>query len=591
VELDALIAIAILVVVLGSLIREIAPPAAVLVGGVVAFVLVGILPAEEAFAGLSNPATISVAGLFVVARAIRDHAGLDRGVGRLLGDGTGGPRVALARLLPPVIGLSGVVNNTPLVAAGGPIVRTWAERHGIAATYLLIPLSFAAILGGVLTAIGTGPNLVVSGLMVAAGEPGFGFFTITAAGLPMAVIGGAVVILLAPRLLPDRRSPHEQLMGHERDYTVRLTVVEGGPVVGATIADAGLRDLATTYLASVSRGGYDLAGVSPSMRLEAGDELVFVGQVDRVSELLAHPGLVEAEQPQTALLDGEGHALVECVVAATSALVGSSLKTTSFRGRYGGAVVAIHRAGERVQEKLGTVELRAGDALLVFADPGFVERWQGRSDFSIVVPFEGWQPADGTGIHRWVTLGSLVGMVGLAATGLLPILTAILLACSVLIASRAISFRRALDALDRDVLLIVAAAIGLGAAMQASGVASLVADGIEVVAVAGGPLVAIAAVVLGTMLLTEMITNVAAAALMVPIAIDVAERVGFETTGFAVAVALAASSSFLTPIGYQTNTMVYGLGGYRFGDFWRLGLPLALGTLATCLVVVPLIWG
>ncbi|WP_052668902.1 SLC13 family permease [Nitriliruptor alkaliphilus] len=589
---NALIAIAILAGLLVALIREVASPAPILIGGVVLFVLAGILPAEQAFAGLSNPATISIAGLYVVARAVRDHAGLDRVVDRLLGDGTSGSRGAVARLVGPVLGLSGVVNNTPLVAATGPIVRTWAERRGVAATHLLIPLSFAAILGGLLTTIGTSPTLVVSGLMLDAGQPAFTFFTITAAGLPIAVIGGLLIVLLAPKLLPDRRSPHEQLVGHERDYTVRLAVTEAGPVAGRTVAEAGLRELPTTYLASIVRAGHPLPTVSPNERLTAGDELVFVGQVGHISELLAHPGLVEAEQPQTEMLDGDGHQLVECVVASNSPLVGATLKSSSFRGRYGGAVVAIHRAGTRVQQKLGTVDLHGGDALLVYADNGFPERWQDRPDFSIVAPFlDGRATTPAGSRHRWTTLGTLAGMVTLAATGLLPILTSILLACSVLVATRAIAFRRALDALDRDVLLIVAAAIGLGAGMQASGLAAAAASLIGQIAVGRSPLVAIAAVVLGTMLLTELITNVAAAALMVPIAIDVAERVGYETTGFAVAVAVAASSSFLTPIGYQTNTMVYGLGGYRFGDFWRLGLPLAALTLATCLVVVPLVWG
>lgn len=358
-DAEGLTAAVILIAVLVALVREAASPAAIVLGGLVLFVLTGIVPTGAAFAGFSNPATISVAGLFVVARAVRDHAGLDQAVARLLGDGTGGPRRALARLLPPVIGISGVVNNTPLVATAGPIVRTWAERRGVAASHLLIPLSFGAILGGLLTVIGTGPNLVVSGLLIAQGEDGLGFFTIATVGLPLAVVGAVLIVALAPRLLPDRRSPHEQLVGHERDYTVRLRVVAGGPVDGLTVEEARLRDLPTTYLAGLARRGGEVRAVSPDLRLEAGDELVFVGQVDQVNELLEHPGLVEAEIPPTELLDGDGHALVGCVISTASPLVGSILKSASFRGRYGGAVVAIHRAGERVEGKLGTTHLRA----------------------------------------------------------------------------------------------------------------------------------------------------------------------------------------------------------------------------------------
>jgi di/tricarboxylate transporter len=591
-EPEILLAAVILGLVLFALVREVASPAAVVIGGLVAFVLTGILSAEQGFAGLSNPATLSVAGLFVVARAARDHGGLDRYVGRLLGDGRSGPRAALLRLLPPVVCVSGAVNNTPLVATAGPIVRAWGERRGVATTHLLIPLSYAAILGGMLTAIGTGPNLVVSGLLEARGEPGLGFFTITAVGLPVAAIGCALIVLLAPRLLPpDRRSPHEHLLGHERDYTIRLRVVGGGPVEGRTVAQAQLRDLPTTYLAGIGRRGRGLPAVASDLELEADDELIFVGQVDDVSGLLATPGLVEAEQPQTELLDGDGHMLTECVLGTASPLVGSTLKSTSFRGRYGGAVVAIHRAGERIEGKLGTVELRAGDALLVLAAPDFADRWAGRSDFSVVVPSERVAVTPKADHRRWIALGSLGGMVVLAASGAMSVLHAILLACSVLVATRTIRFRQALDALDREVLLIVAAAIGLGAGLEASGLSALLAGAIGTVAAGGGIIVAVAAVVIGTMVLTELITNVAAAALMVPIALDLADRIGAEPVGFAVAVAIGASASFLTPIGYQTNTMVYGLGGYRFGDFWRLGLPITATTLGTCLVMVPWVWG
>jgi di/tricarboxylate transporter len=590
VELSAVVAAMVLVVVIAVLVRELAPPPAVMVGGLVLLVLTGVLPAESAFLGFSNPATISIAGLFIMARAVLDHGGLEAGLGRLLGDGGGGTRRTLLRLVPPTIGLSAISNNTPIVATGAPLVRSWAERHGRPASHLLMPLSFAAILGGVVTTIGTSPNLVVSGVLAAQGHTGLSFFELTPAGLPMALLGGSLVILLAPRLLPDRRSPHERVAGNAREYTVRLRVEGGASFAGRSVAEAGLRDLSTTYLASIYRGSREIAPVPPETELRTGDELVFVGRVDDVRDLLDRPGLVEAEAAQTVLLDGHGHQLIECVVGPSSDLVGATLKSSSFRGRYGGAVIAVHRAGERVLGKLGTVPLRGGDALLVLADGEFHERWQGHRDFAVVVPLEDGAPT-GPDRHRWVTLGSLVGMVALAATGVLPIVSAVLLACAVLVATRAIAFRRALDAIDRDVVIIVGSAIGLGSAVESSGLADTISSGIQTVAGATGPIVALAVIVIGTMVLTEMITNVAAAALMVPIATATALQVGADPTGFAVGVALAASSSFLTPIGYQTNTIVYGLGGYRFGDYWRLGLPLSIGTVVTALIVIPLVWG
>ena len=586
---DAALAAGIVLVLLVVLVRELAPPAAAMVGALIAAVLVGILPVETAFAGLANPATITIAGLFVVARALREHAGIDATIGRLLGSGDGGARGALVRLVPPVIGLSGFVNNTPLVAVGAPIVRGWAERNGIAATKLLMPLSFAAILGGVLTLIGTGPNLVVAGMLTAAGERGLGFFDLTPAALPMAIAGGVALVWLAPRLLPDRRTPHEQLATHQRDYTLRLRIQPDGPLDGHTVAEAGLRDLPGTYLATVARPHDTERPASPDTVLHGGDELAFVGNVHAVNDLLQRPGLIEAERAQTAVLDGDRHGLVECIVSANSHLVGTTLKQVSFRGRYGGAVVALHRAAQRVPGKLGTVELHAGDALLVLGEPGFVDRCEGHRDFALVLPHQPapTPPAPG---RQAVTLATFVAMVVAAATGLLPVTTAVLAACAVLVATRTIGFSQAIEALDLDILLIVAAAIGLGEVVAASGLDAVLADAITAAAAATGPALALAIVALGTIALTEVLTNVAAAALMLPVALDVADRIGADPTGFGVAVALAASASFLTPIGYQTNTIVYGLGGYRFSDYWRLGLPMAAISLTTIVIAVPLLW-
>ncbi|HSK22847.1 MAG TPA: SLC13 family permease [Egicoccus sp.] len=411
---SAWIAAGIVLVLVVALATETARPPAAMLGALVACVLTGVLPVDRAFVGFANPATIAVAGLFVVARAMRERGGVDAALARVLGNGTGGAPRALARFVPPVILLSGVVNNTPLVAAGAPAVRGWADDHGVAASHLLMPLSFAAILGGSLTLIGTAPNLVVAGLLSASGEPSLGFFTFTPAALPLAVTGGTALVLLAPRLLPER---------------------------------------------------------------------------------LAQPDPVAPEA-------ASGH-------------------------------------------------------------PGY----------------------------RALTLATFAGMVVAAASGVVPVATAVLGACAVLVLSRTIPFARAVEAIDLDIVLVVAAAIGLGEAVTASGLGGAFAGRAAALAATTGPVLALAVVVLATLALTEVVTNVAAAALMLPVAVDVAARVGVPATGYAVAVAVAASSSFLTPVGYQTNTIVYGLGGYRFGDYWRLGLPMAALSLTTILLVVPRVWG
>jgi di/tricarboxylate transporter len=572
----------VLVVTVVVLVRELYPVAPTLVAALVLLVLLGVVSPEAGFAGLSSSATLTVAGLFVVARAVRDHVGLERLVAGLL-SGARSDTAALARLSAPVAAASSVIANTPLVATLAPITRTWAERHGRAPSKLLMPLSFATILGGTVTTIGTSTTLVVSGLVeTTLGEP-FGFLEVTPVGVPVAVLGLVALVLLGPRLLPDRRSVYAQVATHERDYTFRLKVQPGGPYDGRSIAAAHLRNLENAFVVAVERGDRRIAPVAPDLVLHAGDVLTFVGRVDRVRGLVDGDGLAFADETQADLLQGAQHGLHEVVVGASSVLAGRTLKQTSFRGRYGAAVLAIHRAGERVEGKLGTIPLHAGDALLVLADEGFAERWQGRSDFAVLVPLEG--ARNGRRTRPALVLATVTAMVLAAALGLTTTFLAVLGAVGALVATRTLTLSDVRGALDLEVLTMIAAAIGLGAAVTASGLAGVLARGIAGAGDVGGPLVAVLAVVLGTVVLTEVVTNVAAAALMVPIALDVAGRVGLEPRLLAVAVAVAASSSFLTPIGYQTNTIVYGLGGYRFTDYWRLGLPITAIVVAVITVV------
>lgn len=581
------IALAVMVTIVVVLARERYAPAPTMLAGIVVLTILGVAPADEAFAGFSSPATLTIAGLFVVARALQLHAGLGVLLSRLLG-GSGGDRALLARLVAPVLAASSVIANTPLVATLAPMVRTWTERHGRAPSTYLMPLSFATILGGVITTIGTSTTLVVSGVVDQSGMDAFSFFEVLPLGLPVALMGGVLLVLLAPRLLPDRRSSYAQVASHERDYSFRLQVVPGGPLDGTTVTDGGLRNLEDVYLAGLRRGQLELTPVSPTTTLRAGDVLTFVGRVDHVLEVSSRTGLVHADETQATLLEGDRHGLVEAVVGGNSPLVNRTPKEVAFRGHYGAAIVAIHRQGERVDAKLGEVRLAAGDALLLMTDDDFEERWRPARDFAVVVPLE--DRAATPSRHRVVVGLTTVAMIVAAGAGV-PILTAVLAACLVLVGSRAIGFWDARGSLDLDVLLIVASAIGLGGAIETSGLAALAGDGIEAVALASGALVALLAVLVGTLVLTELVTNVAAAALMVPIALDVAGRVGEDPRGWAVGVAVMASSSFLTPIGYQTNTIVYGLGGYRFSDYWRLGLPLTTMVLVTATVMIPMVWG
>jgi di/tricarboxylate transporter len=551
----------VLVVLVVALVRETVAPAPAVLAAVVVLTLVGIVEPETAFSGFSSSATLTVAGLFIVARCIQDHTGLDLALRRLLGEGRS-ETATLTRLTLPLVALSAVIANTPLVAATAPMVRGWAERTDRPPSRYLMPVSFAALLGGVITTIGTSTTLVVSGLVESSLGTPFGFLEITPVGIPVALAGAVVLIVAAPRLLPDRSSAGERVAAHERDYVFRMTVDAGGPLDGATVTEGGLRALEDLFLVRIDRDGHEIAPVGPDDVLRGGDELAFVGRIDHVREF-THEGLTHAEQGQLHLLDGDLHGLHEVVIGRSSDLVGRTLKEASFRGRFGAAVLAIHRAGGRVEQKLGTVPLLPGDSLLLQAGPSFAETWRDHGTFAVVV-----------------------AMVLTAATGLTTTFLAVLAATSLLVGSRTIGFRTAIRSLDLDVLLIIAGAIGLGAAVEASGMAELLARGVAAVAAGAGPVAALAAIVIGTAIITEVVTNVAAAALMVPIAVQVGAQLDADPRVFALGVAVAASSSFLTPIGYQTNTIVYGLGGYRFSDYPRLGAPVTVVTLGVAIAVL-----
>jgi di/tricarboxylate transporter len=562
-------------------------PALAVLGGAVLLMILGVITPGEAFSGFSNPAPITVAALYVVARAVEKTGALQPLVRGVLGNGGGGSW-GLLKILAPTAGASAFLNNTPIVAMLAPQVADWAERRGRPASWYLMPISFAAILGGTVTVIGTSTNLVVSGLLQAGGHAPIGMFEISAVGVPLALSGLLLIGLLAPRVLPDRRGVRQQLEEESRQFVVDMVVEDRGALDGRSVDDAGLRHLQGVFLAQVERAGAVIAPAAPETLLRGGDRLSFVGRADLVVDLHAMRGLRSAEHSQLGDFEGANHTFFEAVVSGTSPLVGRTLKSIGFRSRYQAAVVAIHRSGERVNAKLGDVALRPGDTLVLLADVGFRDRWRDRSDFLLVSRLGGSPPV---GTRKGAIVAAVTaGIVVVAGAGLLPILHAALLGAILLVVTGVLSPNEARSAVDLDVVVVIAAAFGLGAAMTASGLAAIVASGILEALRGLGPIGLLFGVTLATTLFTELITNNAAAVLIFPIAMATAVAAGLDPRPFAVAVMFGASASFLTPIGYQTNTMVYGPGGYKFGDYARLGLPLSVLMMVVVLVLVPRIW-
>ena len=393
-----------LAVIAGTLIataRDLLPPPAAILGAVVLLLLVGVITPADAFAGFSNPAPITVAALYVVAGAVERAGTLQPLVRRMLG-GRGGTRSALARLLLPAAGASALLNNTPIVAMLSPQVSGWAHQRGHPPSWYLMPLSFAAILGGTITLVGTSTNIVVSGLMQEAGLAPIGMFEMTRVGLPLAIVGIGFIVACAPWLVPARLGARREFEAEARDFVFRMEVKEGGPLDGTSVEEGGLRHLRGVFLAEIERDGEVLAPARPDTTLKGGDRLLFVGRADDVVDLQKMRGLRSTEHEHALDLTQPGHTFFEAVVSATSPLAGSTLKDVGFRSRYQGAVMAIHRSGDRIQAKLGDVRIRHGDTLLVLSDEDWRDRWRRRSDFLLVSHLGGSPP---TGTRRALYAG------------------------------------------------------------------------------------------------------------------------------------------------------------------------------------------
>lgn len=574
-SLEVVVTVAVITGVLALLITDRLPPSVSVLGGLVVLLVSGVLTADQALAGFSNPAPFTVAALYVVARAV-EKTGVLQPVLRSALAGAKSHRGALARLLVPVAAASAILNNTPIVAAISPQVEAWVRRRGHAPSRYLLPLSYAAIVGGTVTAIGTSTTLVVSGLLESYGYAPLGLFEVAAAGLPLALIGVVYVILAAPVLLPDRARPFHSLE-EARDFTACMEVLTGGALSGVTVQDAGLRDLRGVFLAEVLREGEIIAPATPATRLQGGDLLVFVGQARQVLDLTSNPGLRSAEEEHARTLYDAGHTYFEVVVGPGSRLVGQTLKSADFRKTFQAAVLAIHRAGEPVHGKLGQVPLKAGDTLLLLADEGFRERWRDRSEFLLVAHIGGMAPTNP--VQARVVAATLVAMVTAGALGWLSILELALLGATALVAGRVLTPGEARRAIDLDVILLIAGAFGLGSALEVTGIAGAVAAQVMGALGGWGPAGVVLGTLLLTLMLTELVTNNAAAVLVFPLALSLASAGGIPVRPLAILVAVAASASFLTPLGYQTNTMVFGPGGYRASDYLRFGAPLTLLSL------------
>lgn len=608
---EAILTGVMLVLMVGTMAMGRFAPDIIMMGVLLVLLIFGVLEPQEAVQGFANQGVITVAMLYIVAAAMKETGAMSRITAVLLGRPKD-ERSAQVRLTLPVAVMSAFINNTPIVAMFLPTLAGVARRCRIAPSKLFMPLSFASILGGVCTLIGTSTNVITSKLLtdaqltvdggpVSADNPAlkFGMFTLAKVGLPIAIIGVAYILIFGRKLLPDRTNPIEDAETHGQGYHAALKVNPQSPIVGKTVEEANLRNLPGLFLSRIERADDSMVAVSPKEIIREGDVLVFVGQLESVVELQQIKGLV----PSTT--DSHGHRsddgperdehyrpnlrIVEAVVSNNSSLVGMTIRQSGIRTRYGAVVVAVRRQGQQIPGKLGEIRLRPGDTLLLEAPPGFSDRFGATGDFYLVN--ERITPASLRHDRAWAAVAILALLVVLLSFSVLEPMTAAMLAAGLMVVTRCCTGPQARRGVDFQILTVIGASFGIGQAMINTGLAGDISHTIVTVCSSLGPWGLLAAIYMLTTVFTASMTNNAAAVLMFPIAIGIAVEQSLNPMPFVVAITVAASCEFSTPIGYQTNLMVMGPGGYRWLDYTKFGGPLTILCGVICVVLAPLVFG
>ena len=549
-------------------------------------VISGVLTVSEGLAGFANPGVMTIAILYIVAAGLQETGAVQWLSKYLLGSPKG-LKIALARLMIPSALLSAFMNNTAVVAMFIPSVQDWSKRIKLPTSKLLIPLSYAAILGGTCTLIGTSTNLVVDGLLQKELGIHLNIFSLLWVGLPISLVGCGLLFLFSKHLLPNRESSLEQA-DNARQYGVEMHIHKGSNLIGKSIENAGLRALQFGYLFEIHREGTLLSAVGSETQLYENDVLVFIGSPECAREIQNIQGLRPVGGGADVLeIEHTNRCLVEAVIGPEFVGLGLTIKEAKFRTRFQAAVLSVSRKGYRINSKIGNIRLQVGDTLLLETSQDFVGQYRSRRDFLLVSAINDSTPPNFRKAPLAVAL--LLSLVILSATGLLSILEAAMLCAAAMLATRCISVAKARRNVNLTVITVIAASFSLGAAMSKTGAAELIASNI-VHLTPHSPWLSLALIYLITVIFTEMITNNAAAVLMFPIAIATANQLHCDPLPFIITIMVAASASFITPIGYQTNLMVMGPGGYKTRDFLKAGLPISLAVGATTIAIIPFIW-
>ncbi len=553
------------------------------------FLVTDIISTDEAIAGFANKGVLTIAMIFIITAAARNSGALDFLASSVLKiKDENEPH--LLRLFLPTTLLSAFVNNTPVVATIASFFTEWGRKNKVVLSKYLIPISFAGIFGGVCTLIGTSTNLVVSGLLEQFGYKPLGMFELTPIGLPLAFLGILYLYFFSKYLLPERESSYEKMEKEYKEYLLEMYVKSNSELIGKKIEDAELRNLEGVYLTGIIRKNEVISPVKPSNVIVAGDILTFAGEIDKIDDLLEIKGLeIRPESHEYFNLLSEGRAsFFEAVVSLNSPLVDKTPKEINFRHQYNAVILAVNRQGERIVKKIGNIRFKPGDTLFLIADDNFTKQWERGKDFFYTTRREEKIKPD----KKSSIIVGLVffAMVLLAALNIKSLLFMGFIGVSIIILSKTFSFNKLKSAIDLKILVMIALAFGVGKAIENSGTAHFLATQIYSMVKALPVFMIMIIIYLFVMVITEVVTNNSAAIIMLPIALRVGNLTGVEAHTMALLVAIAASASFLTPIGYQTNLIVYGLGDYKFSDFFKVGLPLSLTFMVVTVTILSIFY-
>lgn len=574
------------------LVKELFPPDVILFSTMSIFLLSGIITVEEAIQGFSNSGVITIALLFIISYCTF-NSGILQYVLRNYLRANQKLSLILIKLMIPVASLSAFLNNTPIVAMLTPVVRIWAIRNDIAPSKLLIPLSYATILGGTITLMGTSTNLIIHGLLQQNGYSGFTLFEFAYIGIPISILGVIYMSLIGHHLLPDRKNIDilQSIEESSKNFIFEISVSKDSYMVGKTIKDANLRKLKNVFLIQIIRSNKTISPVAHDEIIQSNDLLIFSGQVNGINHLLKNGGITlkpESIEFITHYKKGES-ILIEAVISHNSPLLNSKIKETNFRSLYNAAIIAIRRNNKNITSGIGNLMLKPGDTLLLLTRENFLQTWSNSRDFYLlldITPKTSIQPTN----KIIITSVVLLGMIGLVSFNIISILKAAMIGVTVLLLTKSISPSEARKSIDWSIIVLMASSIGIGTAVEQSGLTNMIAAIIIQLNGVFGLFGIAILIYLATTILTEILHNLAAAAMMFPIGLSIAMQMGLDPKMFAMLIAISASCSFMTPIGYSTNLIVYGPGGYRFSDYVKVGFLLSIICMISTVIITLSIW-